>query len=258
MAKHRTEPSPRNAQKKAAKKSQKKAAKKEAAKQAKVRPMSGTKFHMIPDDHEFNALRGRAIQAYAGLESSLCGFFSELTGMARQASPIVFYKITNAKVVVEILQDLLTLKNQSEYAAFWSSLKKMLHQVIQQRNEIVHWTTVGFLGAAPGRPKTILMKTASLASFRPTPADQNADAVAEAIANQQITPTQIVNFTNKVLFLAHLCSMFTMEVSGVLSGPTDQSWREIFQKPIEYPPPKGHPLNTSPETPERQPPASQE
>ena len=56
---------------------------------------------------EFYILRGKAIQAFAGLEQSLCLLFRYVTDTTPDVAGIIFFKIVNASTLHYILDKLL-------------------------------------------------------------------------------------------------------------------------------------------------------
>src|ERR1700754_3245319 len=83
--------------------------------------------------------RGKAIQAYAQLESTLSRLLVSLTGMTWEAAVTMFYKITNTNARNAILEKLLQQKFGTKFNAFWNPLLKEIKQIDLKRNEIVHW-----------------------------------------------------------------------------------------------------------------------
>src|SRR5579864_9620807 len=83
----------------------------------------------------FWAFRGHAIQAYAGLEQSLCRIFAYLTGMPLDVAGIIFFKIVSAGTLFSILEKLMRKKHGETYALFWNSYLKTLRKASEERNE---------------------------------------------------------------------------------------------------------------------------
>lgn len=91
---------------------------------------------------EFHIARARAIQAYAGVEQSLCSLFSKLLGVQDNLGSIVFFKITAPRFRNEIIEKLLRQTQRTELLPFWTSVvAKLLGPVDSDRNMVVHWAT---------------------------------------------------------------------------------------------------------------------
>lgn len=96
---------------------------------------------------EFWAVRGKAIQAYANIEQSLCQVFASLSGTPLDVAGIIFFKIVNAGTLYGILEKLQRKKHGATYSLFWNSfLKTMRHDISEMRNQIVHWNAVNVIG----------------------------------------------------------------------------------------------------------------
>jgi hypothetical protein len=79
-------------------------------------------FDAAVDD--FHAIRGRAIEAYADVELGLCKLFARFADVDLGVASSIFFRITNPRVVGEILDELLRKKYKDKYSAFWNSLDK--------------------------------------------------------------------------------------------------------------------------------------
>lgn len=87
--------------------------------------------------------RAAAIEAYANLEQQLCLQFMDLMECDYSKASIVFYKITSTHFRNRILQTLLNQEYGDTYKKFWGSLIKLIRQIDQERNKVVHWHLVG-------------------------------------------------------------------------------------------------------------------
>lgn len=83
--------------------------------------------------------RGKAINAYAGLETSLCTLMGALIGTTPDVAAVIFYKIVNTGARNEILNKLMKKRHGDTYRVWWSSFMKAVGQLTNVRNEIVHW-----------------------------------------------------------------------------------------------------------------------
>ena len=93
----------------------------------------------ISSQDPFWAIRGHAIEAYAGVEQSLCALFAHLTGMHNEVAGVIFFRITNPRVLGEILDILMKKKYVDEYSKFWKSVDKIIRKLVETRNRLVHW-----------------------------------------------------------------------------------------------------------------------
>jgi len=194
------------------------------------------------------ANRGKAIQGYAQLEYSLCRLLEFWGDMSNVTASTVFYKIVSTSARISILEKLLHRKHGSTFNLFWNSLVKELRQIDTERNEIVHW-----LSAANSilNDKNVLLVGVTLIP----PA---------SVGDNQATPLRITSkdlnaFEKKCDEFARLLAMFAA-VCKPLEGFTPElqsTWRGIFQQPLVYPLPAGHPLFQMPKAPDSQPQSSQ-
>jgi hypothetical protein len=61
-------------------------------------------------EDEFWAIRGKAVQAYASLEQSLCRIFGQLAGSTFSVAGVIFFKITSAQARNSIIEKLFQKK----------------------------------------------------------------------------------------------------------------------------------------------------
>jgi hypothetical protein len=246
MAKHRTPPSPRKAQEKA----EKKAAKKARAKAEKptMPTIDLDEFLKQPDVVMFCALRGRAIQAYAQMEQSLCFIFSLLSGTKPDVAGVIFFKITSSRARDAIMEQLMKKKHGDTYTDFWGSLMRIIDNVTQTRNHIVHWDVANLVGDETS--------FSGLGLIMPNIFDFRSET------HTPIGIKDIGEFIAECDTISRLLSIFAVFlVPHVLKKwPQDQvpTWRDIFRQPVVYPLPDNHPLCMKKPKPESQPPSSQE
>lgn len=195
---------------------------------------------------EFYAARGKAIDAYAGLEASLCRLLGVLMRIDDKAAAIIFYKITNTSSRNQIIENLLADRHKDAYSIFWFGVPKthhkrgMIHLIRDldtERNKIVHWHSGLFI--EDERPIIRLVKPASWG--------------AETDQAESLETGDFLAFSMKADWVSRCLNMFTFFISGArLSLPAEQqhTWRDIFQQPCTYPPSNNHPINqTSEERP---------
>ena len=184
------------------------------------------------------ATRGKAIQAYASLEQSLCTLFAHLGTIPPTVAGIIFFRISSTDVRNRILEKLFRLKHRETYNLFFNSFLKQLHPIDLKRNEIVHWNALNSVGSNEAGEMT------SVVTLKP-PADRGFDPNKPTITTQDL-----IDFSNKCDFYARLCNMFYVVDSGITKNAPDfdmKPWLDIFQQPIIYPPPATHPLLPTPQ-----------
>ena len=179
----------------------------------------------------FSALRGRAIDSYATLEHAVCHLFATVTGMASDVAPIVFFKITAPRFVHVIIEKLLKKQHGTTYRTFWNSVSKKLDALSQKRNSIVHWTIVA----------TTVNNVFMGVELRPGHAILGSDANLDDVA--------LSAFIAECRFLAELIFAFNAflqtdatERPHPWGAVPRQTWHDIFQQEVIYPPPCTHPL----------------
>jgi len=177
------------------------------------------------------ASRGKAIQSYAILEQGLCFLLADLSEMKRATAATVFYRITNTDARNKILEKLLRDKHGRKFNLFWSAYFKELRMIDIKRNEIVHWLSA--MNAAINTSDMMiigitLIHPASLGGPKPPP--------------NQITSKHLLDFAIKCDVFARLCNMFIGVTCGDFAGAAAEPWLDIFQRPLVYPLPAGHPL----------------
>ena len=175
------------------------------------------------------SLRGHAIQAYANLEQSLCLLFILAGSMANDVGGIIFFRITSTQVRNQILEKLIHQKFGTKYNLFWNSYLKQLRPIDIKRNEIVHWNLVTNIAINNGDA----VIGAELCPPNFWVHDQNTPS---------LTVADLSAFMQKCDVFSRAINMFTLLESGHLRGESLQTWLEIFQQPLVYPLPEGHPL----------------
>jgi hypothetical protein len=185
--------------------------------------MTKMNLDTIVGEDRFWSIRGKAIDAYAILEQSLCLLFAHLAGMPLDIAGIVFFKITSARSRSAVLEELLKKRYGAKYNAFWNRYFRDLGQIDRGRNEIVHWLVVETIDTADPTNRIV---TLSLMPRKLLVTD----------ASPKIETSDLMTFIGKCDVFARACSVFTSPLREV--GP----WPDIFQQPLAYPLPYGHPL----------------
>jgi hypothetical protein len=186
----------------------------------------------MPETGEW-ANRAKAVQAYANLEQALCRLFALLCGISLDAAGIIFFKITNSQARNDILAQLFKWRFKSEFNLFQNSLFKTLRPIDIKRNEIIHWNTICETHIDDsGMPihELFLRPPTSWVILSEHP---------------QINDADLNEFYNKCRFYTKVIGMFDA-ISRGNAGPMTvdelNTWNEIFQSPIVYPPQEGTPL----------------
>lgn len=83
--------------------------------------------------------RGRAINAFAKLESTLCLLLAESGNLNYKTASIIFYSNISLQPRVEIITAILDELCGDKFALFWDSARRSIDSLNKQRNKIVHW-----------------------------------------------------------------------------------------------------------------------
>ena len=200
------------------------------------------KAMQVAETDQIWAIRGKAIQAYATLEQSLCSLFAALGDMQSDVAGIIFFKITSTSSRTRILEKLFKLKHGDDFNIFRNSLLAHLSPIDQKRNEIVHWNAVNTVGSDASGNMTCVVSLVPAASW--------------GINNESsLTIPDLIAFHKKCDIFARLINMFvfTVHFGKDAQGFDRTPWLDIFAQPITYPLPEGHPLLPKPATPETPP-----
>ncbi len=200
--------------------------------------------------------RGKAIQAYAGIEFNLSMLFSGLLQTPIEYGGIVFFRLTNTSSRNSIFETLLKKRYGDQYHAFWHGIpntpnKKglftLIRQLDQRRNEIVHWHTVNHIHLGENGEQTSYLDMAP-----PT-------AWAFKTEQPKLGVAELQEFCAMADFVARSVGSFFAFTSGVVlvDAPSAKTWRDILQQPCIYPPPEDHPLSRNHIEPENPPEPSQ-
>ncbi len=180
--------------------------------------------------------RSIAIQSYANLEQSLCLLFAHLSDTNHQVAGTIFFRLTNSNSRLAILDKLMRMKHGGDHRLFFNSLIAMLKPMDGRRNEIVHWhQSANILVSDDGALVTDLVLTPPNFWI----ADENTP---------EITVEVLEDFDVKCDFVGRLITVFTMTELAKAS-PMQPAWLGIFEQPLAYPPPDGHPGLRQPKAP---------
>ncbi|HDR8968920.1 TPA: hypothetical protein QDB32_000546 [Burkholderia vietnamiensis] len=87
----------------------------------------------------FDLERGRAIDAFANIESQLCWVMADAGKIDHQIASVIFYSNISMSPRVEIVTAILEASCGDQFRKFWDSVRKIIDSLNRQRNKIVHW-----------------------------------------------------------------------------------------------------------------------
>ena len=185
--------------------------------------------------------RANAIQAYAGVEQSLCSILSLLAHTDLGAASVIFYRIGSHPRNI-ILNELFSQEYGNTYEKFWNSMMKHVRDLDGTRNVIVHWHT--HIEISP--------PTATVGLSRP----------ATWFSGKELSKLNIEEidvFSRKCKFVSRSLNMFGLNLMQKLHSNSDahSTWLGIFQRPVDYPPQSDHPLFQISQAPQAPPQPSQ-
>lgn len=183
--------------------------------------------------------RSYAMEAYTGLEQSLCDTFAHLTGMERDVAGLVFFKIGSARARDSIIETLVKRKFSGEFNKSWNSILKLTGVFAQKRNELAHWGVVIEIGSEDG--------TVNLDSI-----PNNATLVPPNFwwrtsdEPPQRTINEIFSWGAEFAYLSRKINVFNFWFLDAHELPPDveverPTLREKYLEAIPYPPPEDDP-----------------
>ena len=182
---------------------------------------------------EFMIARARAVENYARVEQSLCSVVAAMLEVPRSYAGVILFKITAARARNGIVDALVKKRKGSEFNLFMNSVLKLLGQIDERRNQIVHWHQV--LHATRNSDGE------QVNSWWLTPPNFH-DATQ---STPKIAKEDMEEFSMKCDFIARSLSIFETVINQDLDVPDEirRSWHEICRQPLTYPPPDTHPLS---------------
>jgi hypothetical protein len=203
-----------------------------------------------PETQKFWSMRAVAIQCYARLEQNLCHLFAELADINHENAGVIYFRINNTIARNAIIEKLFRNKFGTEYNLFRNSLIDPLRPIDLDRNQIVHWNVVNRMtkDESGNRKSELQLEKPTIWISEETENSWNEEKLRA--------------FGNKCLFYSEVLGMFTFLVlqRAKLFGRSEawhDTWREIFQRPITYPPPADHPSRRHLQTRDSPPQSSQ-
>lgn len=199
------------------------------------------------ESNSLTELRGQSLQAYHSLERSLCHVFAHAGKIDGDVASIIFFKITASRVRDAIIEKLMKKRYGNTYSVFWKSALPFMDHLSHTRNEIVHWSVAEIALVGTGMPNIVRLVHPNLVSIGQDPKPKS--------------PADLQDFIEKCNFVTGLCSTFVVLLQAPHVFDNDpamrQTWIDIFQQPMTYPPPSSHPLYRTTSAPGNQPPPSQ-
>lgn len=190
----------------------------------------------LPNQLEFYAARGKAIDAYAGVEAAMSRLLSALMETGDATAAVIFYKIANTSSRNQIIETLMQKKHRETYAHFWSGIPQTAHKrgmmhlirdLDDLRNKLVHWHSVA----------NITDDGVTHALTKPTFWTEDKEPLF-------VTVDEIMAFSIKADWVTRVLNSFVIFSTNetVFPEPLRTTWRGIFQQPCIYPPQDNHPI----------------
>jgi hypothetical protein len=197
---------------------------------------------------ELRIARAVALEAYASVESALVVLLARLLNTTNDLAAIVFFRITNTAARNGIIENLLTKIYEDKYDVYWRGqsgggsqkrvpgLFALIQQLDTRRNELVHWHPTSHSSSSGER----------WTDLRP------AYYWARAPHLNPIKEDELNAFAEKAKFAQKSIFYFTQFISKPPDvfenayGHPLETWTQIFQQPIPYPPSSDHPLAPKP------------
>ena len=172
---------------------------------------------------------GDAIQTYAILEFKLFQLVERLLDVELDTAAAVFYTLRNSRDRNSIVKSLLKVEFGDEYSRFWNSLTKLMGQLDESRNQIVHGLLI--VDEEAGNQNYILSRPESY-------------WVEEWPTGTSIDHDNITTFIEKARTVGELIQHFVFFVSGMAGNAQLRArWEGVFAAAVIYPLPEDHPLN---------------
>jgi len=186
------------------------------------------------DPHrDLQLARAAAIEAYSDLEQQLCLQFADLIGANFHRASLVFYRITSSHSRNRIIQSLLKDEYGDQYDKFWRSVIRLIRQLDQTRNQIVHWHIL--VGQFFSEAEEVEEEAE----------DAEMDAVLAPHGDSEevvMTASDLWDFVDKTEFVRLQAMMFHilhLSRPSLEDQKTDKQY-EVFQRSVIYPPPENY------------------
>ena len=206
---------------------------------------------------KMQTLRATAIEQYSKMEASLAQLLAHLADTADKVASIIYFQMINTRSRTKALEQLLQMKHGIQYDVHWhgqpgspgkpkqTGLFALIRQTDEQRNNIVHWRTMGIISNGVAQDDQLVMPDFWYRAPDKPP--------------EPITTKMLEDFILKTEFIHRSINMFTWFHDGRrgVTPEARQTWSEIFQQPALYPPLDTHPLSPNYKEPGSQPQSSE-
>ncbi|HZE52592.1 MAG TPA: hypothetical protein VE111_04865 [Bradyrhizobium sp.] len=183
-------------------------------------------------DARLKIARAEAIDAYGGLEISLSRIFADLLGTKPDLAGIVLFRIGNSRARNKMIELLIKRKYGAKFNLYWNSVFKLIGQLDNRRNEIVHWN----MSVRPNFGRSGKLTSATAKLFPPNIWDRRR-------GKQSLNERDLFDFVLRCEFAeAAVWSFLTFLVIHGGNAKLRAAWRGIFQQPLVYPPVDDHPI----------------
>lgn len=180
----------------------------------------------------FFIARATAILVYASYEQSLVSLFAYLMGVQDDYAGVPFFKINNARARIAVIERLLKKRHGNAYNVFWNPLVNLLKPLDEKRNQVIHWAVNSTIDTDQGG------KLTKITLVPPNFTDRTENT-------PEMTLNDLYDFIVKCDFLARSLNVFHAVISRSHGVPN--TWHDICQQPVTYPPQDNHPLFQKPQ-----------
>jgi hypothetical protein len=185
----------------------------------------------LPADARFKIARADAIDVYSGLEIALARLFAVVLGTKADLAGIVLFRVGNTRARNKMIEQLIKRKYGSKYNLYWNSVFKLIGQLDQTRNEVVHWS----MSVLPNFNRSGMLTSAAVKLTPPNIWDIKR-------GKQKLIERDLKSFALKCEFAEAAVWSFVMFALNPRNRNRRATWLAIFQQPLAYPPPDNHPI----------------
>lgn len=185
----------------------------------------------LDSEAKLQLARAKAMDGYAMLEQGLCGVFARAGDMRDEVAGVVFYRLTNTRSRLAIIDKLVRIKlgkDDAKHRPFVNSVIKAVKALDQTRNEVAHWHPAVHIYADPDETHTAYEVELMPPNFWGW--DSNTPSHSDAT---------LTAFADECDAYARALNLFAEVLRGERQLPPSL---DIFREPLVYPLPAGHPL----------------
>jgi hypothetical protein len=180
---------------------------------------------------QFLILRAQAIGGYSDLEQAFCSCLAHFAGTSGLVAATIYFRVSAARSRSEIIDKLKRQKLGVIFTGYWDSALALGRQLDEDRNKIVHWSVAA----------AIFHSEDDKPYFDVALKPPNYWVWSEG--SDEIFSEELDRFSARCEFLCRSLLMLLDFLDGKIEGPAHETWREIFQQQLVYPPPPDHPLS---------------